>query len=126
MRFQYCLFIKIKGLSFLRFISFSLRSDSSTRTQTISAIKQSWEPRFNICFTLHSKEIKQSDRADALILRDFSLDNFDRVLMASFEEKTKDPSELMTAVIVQANTLVKNDYKGLDLLERAMGEVTNL
>jgi transcriptional regulator with XRE-family HTH domain len=46
--------------------------------------------------------------------------------LASFEEKTKDPSELMTAVIVQANTLVKNDYKGLDLLERAMGEVTNL
>ncbi|WP_413288042.1 helix-turn-helix domain-containing protein [Bdellovibrio sp. HCB337] len=46
--------------------------------------------------------------------------------LASFEEKTKDPSELMTTVIIQANTLVKNDYKGLELLESTMGTVTNL
>lgn len=46
--------------------------------------------------------------------------------LASFEEKTKDPSELMTAVVIQGNTLVKNDFKGLELLENTMGEVTNI
>lgn len=46
--------------------------------------------------------------------------------LSSFEEKTKDASELMMAVIVQANTMVKVDYKGLELLEKTMGEVTNI
>ncbi len=46
--------------------------------------------------------------------------------LASFEEKTKDEGELMTAVIIQANTIVENDYKGLELLEKTMGEVTNI
>lgn len=46
--------------------------------------------------------------------------------LASFEEKTKQESELMTAVIIQANTIVKNDYKGLEMLEKTMGEVTNI
>jgi hypothetical protein len=46
--------------------------------------------------------------------------------LCDFEEKTKDPSELMTAVISQANTIVKNDYKGLELIENTMGEVINI
>lgn len=46
--------------------------------------------------------------------------------LASFEEKTKDESELMTAVIIQANTIVRNDYKGLELLGGTLGTVTNL
>lgn len=50
--------------------------------------------------------------------------NFEK--LTSFEEKTKDPSELMTAVIIGAHTLVNNDYKGLNLFEHSMGEVTNL
>jgi len=50
--------------------------------------------------------------------------NFEK--LASFEEKTKDPSELVTAIVVQANTLVNNDYEGLKLLESTMGEVTNI
>lgn len=50
--------------------------------------------------------------------------NFEK--LASFEEKTKDPSELMLAVVVQANTIVKQDYKGLSLLESIMGDITNV
>lgn len=50
--------------------------------------------------------------------------NFEK--LASFEEKTKDPSELMTAVVIQANTIVKNDYEGLVLLETIMGDITNI
>ncbi|HEY8269783.1 MAG TPA: helix-turn-helix domain-containing protein [Pseudobdellovibrionaceae bacterium] len=50
--------------------------------------------------------------------------NFEK--LAAFEEKTKDPSELMTVVICQGCTLVRNDDKGLNLLESAMGEVKNL
>lgn len=46
--------------------------------------------------------------------------------MSTFEEKSKDESELMIAVVIQANTIVKPDYKGLELLEKTMGEITNI
>lgn len=46
--------------------------------------------------------------------------------LAAFEEKTKDPSELMTAVILEANSLVPNDHECLHLIENALGEITNI
>lgn len=49
--------------------------------------------------------------------------NFEK--LAAFEEKTKDPSELMTAVFVNSHTIVKNDYEGLKSLENTFGEITN-
>lgn len=45
--------------------------------------------------------------------------------LADYEEKSKDPSELVTAVIMDANTLVPSDYKKLSLIEDTFGEVTN-
>lgn len=49
---------------------------------------------------------------------------FDRLV--DFEQKTKDPSELMTAVIVRSHTLVKNDHPTLEILEDITGKITNL
>lgn len=46
--------------------------------------------------------------------------------LADYEEKSKDPSELLTAIIMDANTLVPKDYKKLKLIEDTFGEVTNL
>ena len=45
---------------------------------------------------------------------------------ASFEEKTKDADELMTAVIMNAHALVENDYAGLKPLDTAVGTIENL
>lgn len=53
-----------------------------------------------------------------------AMDQLGRI--GSYEEKSKDESELMTAVIIQGNMMVENDYKGLSLLESTMGEVTNI
>lgn len=50
--------------------------------------------------------------------------NFEK--LAAFEEKTKAPSDLMTAVFVDAHTLVKKDYEGLRRLDNSLGEITNL
>ncbi len=50
--------------------------------------------------------------------------DFDKLV--AFEEKTKDASDLMTAVVVHSNTLVKNDYPALDILENITGDITNL
>lgn len=49
--------------------------------------------------------------------------NFER--LASFEEKTKDPAELMTAVIIHGRTLVKNEDPALRHLENTLGVITN-
>jgi transcriptional regulator with XRE-family HTH domain len=45
---------------------------------------------------------------------------------ASFEEKTKDAGELMTAVVMTAHALVENDYAGLKPLDTAVGVIENL
>lgn len=50
--------------------------------------------------------------------------NFEK--LASFEEKTKDPSELMTAVLVDAGALVPHNDPSLKLIENALGDIINL
>lgn len=49
---------------------------------------------------------------------------FERV--ASFEEKTMDIKKMKTAVILLGSTTVEKDYKGLESLQKAFGEITNL
>lgn len=51
-----------------------------------------------------------------------------QVLMkrASFEEKTKDASELMTAVVIDAYALVENDDPGLKNIDSSFGKIENL
>jgi transcriptional regulator with XRE-family HTH domain len=46
--------------------------------------------------------------------------------LGGFEEKTKDPSELMTAVILDGRTQVPHDYAGLQIFEKTMGDITNI
>jgi len=46
--------------------------------------------------------------------------------LAQFEEKTKDPEELMTAILIDGGALVENNYPGLKLIEDTLGEITNL
>lgn len=46
--------------------------------------------------------------------------------LCSFEEKTKDEKDLMTMVLMSANTIVKNDYEGLSILENSLGKITNI
>lgn len=46
--------------------------------------------------------------------------------LATFEEKTKPAEELMTAVVVGAHTLVKNEYPNLEVLENLFGPIRNL
>lgn len=45
---------------------------------------------------------------------------------AAYEEKTRKPEEMMTAVIISAFTLVKNDYHGLESLDNVFGKIENL
>lgn len=45
---------------------------------------------------------------------------------ASLEEKSRDPAELVTVVILRAGTSVPHDYAGLKTLEKTMGEIVNL
>lgn len=52
------------------------------------------------------------------------LENFENI--AAFEERTKDPSELMTAVFIHGNTIVPTNHKGLQLIENTFGGVKNL
>jgi transcriptional regulator with XRE-family HTH domain len=46
--------------------------------------------------------------------------------IALFEGKTKDPSELQTAVVVQGNAIMAYDHKALKILEGAAGEIPNI
>jgi transcriptional regulator with XRE-family HTH domain len=46
--------------------------------------------------------------------------------LAAFEEKTMDPSELMVAVILEANSLVNKGHKDIQIIENAMGEIVNI
>ncbi|MFS4458653.1 helix-turn-helix domain-containing protein [Bdellovibrio sp. HCB2-146] len=46
--------------------------------------------------------------------------------LAVFEEKSMDEKDLMTAVIMEANTLVKNDHPTLKIIENTLGEITNI
>ncbi|MNL22305.1 hypothetical protein D3C87_1436480 [compost metagenome] len=56
--------------------------------------------------------------------RNRALQNFEK--LCTFEEKTKDPSQLMVAVILEANSLVKKDNNSVGIIENAMGEITNI
>lgn len=44
--------------------------------------------------------------------------------IAQFEEKTIDKKKLKTSVVIIGSTLVADDYKGLETLQRSFGEVT--
>lgn len=46
--------------------------------------------------------------------------------LAGYEEKSQPPGKLMTAVFIEAWTLVENDNKNLELLNKSFSEVTNL
>lgn len=52
------------------------------------------------------------------------LENLENI--ADFEERTKDPSELMTAVVICGNTIVPTNHKDLQLIENTFGGVKNL
>ncbi|AFY01419.1 helix-turn-helix domain-containing protein [Bdellovibrio bacteriovorus] len=52
-----------------------------------------------------------------------SLRSFEK--LATYEEKTKAPEELMSAVIVSAHTILKHDYEGLKKFSSTFGEITN-
>ena len=46
--------------------------------------------------------------------------------LASYEEKSKPAEQLKTAVLLKAHTITENDYKGLEILEKSLGEITNI
>ncbi len=48
------------------------------------------------------------------------------IKLASYEEKSKPKEQLKTAVLLEAFTIVEQDYKGLEILEKALGEITNI
>lgn len=48
------------------------------------------------------------------------------IKLASYEEKSKPKEQLKTAVVLQAFTIVESDYKGLEMLEKALGEIVNI
>lgn len=50
--------------------------------------------------------------------------NFEK--LCTFEEKTKDPSQLMVAVILEANSLTKKENNSVGIIENAMGEIINI
>jgi transcriptional regulator with XRE-family HTH domain len=59
-----------------------------------------------------------------LVEQEKSLQNLQT--LSNFEEKTKDVSELQTAVILRANAYVKNNHPGLKNLENATGDIPNI
>jgi len=78
----------------------------------------------SVLFSTTAAKVSRASYEAFVEEREKAMRNFSK--LCDFEEKTKDASELMTAVISQANTIVKNDYKGLELIENTMGEVTNI
>lgn len=46
--------------------------------------------------------------------------------MSAFQEKTQSKDELKTAVLLFASSMVDNDYKGLDTVNKSFGDVTNI
>jgi transcriptional regulator with XRE-family HTH domain len=48
------------------------------------------------------------------------------VKKAQFEEKTRDPKDLKSAVVVRAHAIVTDDHEGLKKLENAVGEIINI
>lgn len=46
--------------------------------------------------------------------------------LSSYEEKSKDPTELQSAVVVRATAYVKNDHSGYKKLENAAGDIHNI
>jgi hypothetical protein len=46
--------------------------------------------------------------------------------IALFEGKTKDPTELQTAVIVNGCAIMAHDHKALKILEGAAGDIPNI
>ena len=75
-------------------------------------------------FGIHSVKITRASYNQWVQEQQKARRDFDRLV--EFEEKTKDASELMTAVVLHANTLVKNDEVSLGILEDITGDITNL
>ncbi|MDG0816737.1 helix-turn-helix domain-containing protein [Bdellovibrio svalbardensis] len=48
------------------------------------------------------------------------------IKLASYEEKSKPKEQLKSAVVLQAFTIVEQDYKGLEILTKALGEIINI
>lgn len=46
--------------------------------------------------------------------------------LGSYEEKTQSQEKLKTALVLQAFTIEENDYKGFEILERSLGDITNI
>jgi hypothetical protein len=78
----------------------------------------------NSGFTL--KAIKVSKESYRLWRKEQMKRHEDFERLASFEEKTRSKSELMTAVVLDAGALVSNDYSGLKKFENILGKVKQL
>jgi len=105
-------FIQNGAQFFIELISDGLRSkiDKAEKPKTV--------------FSIQSVRVTRDTYKAFADEQEKALRNFSK--LASFEEKTKDPSELMTAVALQGNAIVKNDYKGLEPLDNTMGDIPNL
>lgn len=75
-------------------------------------------------FAMQAIKVTEASYKAFIIEGQKSLDSF--LKLSSYEEKSKPQEQLKTAVIMQASAIVEHDYKGLELLEKAMGEIINI
>lgn len=82
-----------------------------------------------------SKKVRQGFSVQAIKVSEESyqayitenLKNFESFIkLASYEEKSKPAEQIKTAVILHACTIVESDYKGLETIEKALGDITNI
>jgi predicted transcriptional regulator len=86
----------------------------------------------------HSEKSKKSGAGFAVQSMKVDIDTFNLYVkefeaklqelerVARFEEKTKDPKNLKEGLIVLGHAAVEPGYKGLEILQKTFGEITNL
>lgn len=82
------------------------------------------EERVGSKFSIFSQKVSKETYQAWAIEKNKALNEFSR--LAAFEEKTKDSTELMTVVLLDAHALVDNNYRGLKALDNSLGEIVNL
>lgn len=70
---------------------------------------------FKISKAAYDTWVEQQDKA----MRDLEK-------LGEFEEKTKEGTELRSAVVVQAHAITPHDHRALKILENSFGEITNI
>lgn len=75
-------------------------------------------------FNLNTVKITRASYEQWIVEQERVRREFDR--LAEFDEKTRAPSELMTAVVSHSYTILPNDNPNLVILENMTGDITNL